>query len=237
MSLLSITQTVAPKFGIPAPNAAASSTDQNIQQLVSFINEEGQELSSRADWQILRNESTFTTVAAETQGSVTTLAGSDFNFMVNETFWNRSQRRPVFGPKSPAQWQQLKAQFVQGPWIQYTIRGGNILFTPVPAAGQSCYFEWISKNWATDSTGVTGKTAMTQDTDIAVLDERLIALGAMWRFKRAKLLAYDEDQEKYEKAVLDAISRDGSKAILNLHGSDADVYPGTIVPAGNWTIP
>ena len=234
MSLLSIAQTVAPKFGIPAPNAAASSTDQNIQQIVAFINEEGQELGARADWQILRREASFTTVATESQGLLTTIAGADFNFMVNETFWNRSQRRPVFGPKTAAEWQQLKAQFMQGPWIQYTIRGGAILFLPVPAAGQSCYFEWISKYWCTDASGVTGKTAMTNDTDVAVLDERIIALGAIWRFKRAKLLAYDEDKDKYERAVDDAIARDGSKPRLNLQGFQTDIFPAVVVPAGNW---
>lgn len=234
MSLLSIVQAVAVKFGIPSPGAAASSTDQNVQQIVAFVNEDGQELGSRAQWQNLRNEATFNTVATTSQGSLLTLCGADFNFIVNLTFWNRAQRRPIFGPKSPAEWQQLNAEFMQGPWIQYTIRNNNILFLPIPAAGQACYFEWCSKNWCTDSTGVTGKTAMTLDTDIAKLDERILALGAMWRFKKAKKLDWEGDFDKYEDAVNDAISRDGARARLNLVGSQNDIYPGVIIPAGSW---
>jgi hypothetical protein len=233
-TLLSIVQTIAPKFGLPSPNAAASSTDQNIQQIVAFVNEDGQELASRAAWQFLRNEATFNTVATESQGSVLTICGADFNFIVNDTFYNRSQRRPVFGPKSPQEWQNLKATFMQGPWIQYIIRGNNILFLPVPAAGQACYFEWCTDNWATDLAGVTGKPAMTVDTDIPKLDARLLALGALWRFKRAKGLDWEADFDKAEEAITDAISRDGAKPTLNLVGTQTDIYPGVIVPAGNW---
>jgi hypothetical protein len=237
MSLISITQSVAVKFGIPSPGAAASSTDQNIQQIVAFVNEDGQELGSRAAWQALRNEATFNTVATEVQGSLTTLCGPDFNFIVNETFWNRAQRRPVFGPKSPQEWQNLKATFMQGPWIQYIIRGNNILFLPIPAVGQACYFEWCSKYWCTDSTGVTGRTAMINDTDISKLDERLHVLGAMWRFKKAKKLEWQGDFEKYEAAVEDSISRDGARPRLDLQGQQTDIWPGIIVAAGNWGVP
>ena len=145
MSLLTIIQTAAPRFGIAVPNSAAGSSDQNIQQMVAFANEEGQELAAAHPWQALRYETHFTTLAAEDQGAVSTICTAvnpqaPFQSIVNETIWNRSQRRPIFGPKSPAEWQQLKAQFVQGPWYQYVIRGGHILFTPVASAGDSCYF-------------------------------------------------------------------------------------------------
>jgi hypothetical protein len=236
VSLLTIVQQAALRVGLVMSSAAAaSSTDQNILQLVGFVNEDGQELGSRPGWQNLTRESTFATVAAEDQGSILTLAGADFSYVLNDTMWNRSQRRPVFGPKNQAQWQQLKAQFVQGPWQQYRIRGNRVLFIPAPAAGQSIYFEWITKNWCTDASGVTGRTAMTADTDVSLLDERLHVLGAIWRFKAAKKLAYAEDLDKYENAVLDAIGRDAAKPRLTIDSSGmTDVSPVVIVPAGNW---
>lgn len=236
MSLLSIVQTAAPRLGLPLPGAAASSSDQNIQQIVAFVNEEGQELAARHPWQAIRKEATFTTLAVEVQGTMTSIAGTDFAYILNETIWNRSQRRPVFGPKSPAEWQQLKAQLVQGPWSQYVIRGNNLLFTPAPPAGQSCYFEFVSLNWATDSTGVSGKTAMMLDSDIGVLDERLLTLGCIWRFRQAKGLEFAAAAEKYEAAVIDAMARDGGKARLNLNGNRTDYFPGVFVSAGSWGI-
>lgn len=239
MSLLSITQTIAAKVLGTTPTsitAAVGSADSNIQQIVQFVNEEGRQLGARAAWQALSKEATFATLAQENQGSILTIAGADFLFVVNETFWDRSTRRPVFGPKTAAEWQQLKAQLMQGPWYQYTIRGNSILFIPVPAAGDNCYFEWVSKYWCTDSTGATGRVAMTDDTDIALLDEDIIALGGLWRFKQDKGLPWQEDADKYERAVADAIARDGVKARINLAGVQSDIYPGIIVPAGNWPI-
>lgn len=233
MSLLTIAQSVAVRIGVARPTIAASSADLQVQQIVEFINEEGQELAARHSWQALRYEANFTTAGAEDQGSILVIAGADFRSIVNETIWNRSQRRPIFGPKSPAEWQQLKAQFSQGPWYQYIIRNNHILFTPAAAAGQNCYFEWMSNNWA-QAGGGGGKSQMNDDGDLSLLDERLIRLGAIWRFQAAKGLESDVSFAKYDAAVNDAIARDGGAAILNLRGAADSFAPGVVVPAGNW---
>lgn len=235
MSLLSIVQSAALRVGLTKPAVVLSSTDPKVLQMAELVNEDGQELGARHTWQALTTESNFLTLNTEIQGAISALAGADFNFIVNETMWNRSQRRPIFGPRSDAQWQQLKAQFTSGPWIQYRIRDNNVLFLPAPAAGQSVYFEWVTKSWATDSTGATGKASMTSDSDVAKLDERLITLGAIWRFKAANRLDYAEDFRKCEDAIADAISRDAAKPILNLGGEPSYFYPGILVPAGSWT--
>jgi hypothetical protein len=216
---------------------AVGNADPKVIQMVELINEEGQELAARHNWQVLTQESTFTTVATESQGLITTIAGVDFNFVVNETVWNRSRQRPLFGPLSASQWQTVKAQFAQSPWGQYRIRGNTFLIYPVPVAGDSIYFEWCTKYWCTDTTGVTGRSAMTVDTDIGKLDERLLTLGGIWRWKKAQKLDFEGDQEKYEIAVNDAIARDGSKPILSLGGGGTDFFPGYLVRAGNYNVP
>jgi hypothetical protein len=173
-------------------------------------------------------------VSQENQGSIIALTGPDFNFVSNETMWDRTTRRPIFGPKSPPEWQQLKAQFMQGPWFQYRIRGNQLLFLPAIGFGDLIYFEWVSKYWCTAQGGMPGQTAMVLDTDIGVLDERLTTLGTIWRFKQAKGFPFEDAANKYEAAVADAIGRDKSKARLNLAGAQTDIYPGIVVPAGNW---
>lgn len=239
MSLLSMTQEIANKtIGTPASaiTTATGSADQNIQQMVSAVNEAGRQLGSRHPWQALRNEATFQTVATTIQGSVLTLCGPDFNFVVNETMWDRSQRRPVFGPKSPAEWQQLMAQVMQGPWYQFTVRGNNILFLPTPPAGDNIYFEWCTKFWATDVTGVTGKSKMTADTDVAKIDEDLLILEGIWLFKSWKGLPYAADQTRSEKFFSDLTTRDGVAGRRALSGRQNDMQPGVLVPAGSWPI-
>jgi hypothetical protein len=234
VSLLSIANSLTLKVLSQKTTAAAGAIDPKVLQAVEYINEAGQELAARATWQALTSESTFTTVATQSQGVITTLAGPDFAFMVNNTVWDRSRRRPLFGPDSDAQWQQRMAQFNQGPYLRYRIRGNQFLILPVPPAGDAIYFEWVTKYWATDVTGVTGKSSFTQDTDIAKLDERVITLDALWRFKKANNLAYDEDFNKAEDAINDLIVRDGSKPTLNLGGGQTDVLPAILVQAGSW---
>lgn len=234
MALLDVVKSVALKVGVTVPVVAASSVDQNIQQILGFANEAGQELAARNNWQELTKEATFSTVATESQGSIITLTGPDFGWVSNETMWDRSTKRPVFGPKVPAEWQQLKAQFVNGPWEQYRIRGNQLLFIPVPSVGDQIYFEWVSKYWAAASGTVGTQSAFVLDTDVSILDERLIALDTVWRFKQTKRLAYDEDFDKAQAAIADAISRNASMPTLNLSGPQGNIQPGVWIPAGNW---
>lgn len=331
MSLLSIVQAVAIKVGISKPISASASADANVQQLIGFANEAGQELSARYGWQELTKEASFScpglqgginlfsilsggtgyaaglsnvynfvpltggsgsgataTVAVtngvvtnvtltpvtqgsgylvgdvlsaanfnlgasgsglsikvtsvgltpqENQGSIQALTGPDFAWVLNETMWDRTTRRPVYGPKMAAEWQQLKAQLMQGPWWQYRFRGNQLLFIPPPAVGDQIYFEWISNYWvAATGTTVGIQNAFQQDTDISLLDERLITLDTVWRYKQTKRLAYDEDYDKAETAIADSIGRNGTKPRLNLAGAQTDIYPGVLVPAGNWGI-
>lgn len=179
---------------------------------------------------------TIAIVGVQNQGSIITLTGPDFNFVVNETFWDRTTRRPVFGPKSPAEWQQLLAQQMQGPWWQFTLRGGNLLMLPPPSPGDLIAFEWCSKYWCTNQAGTQGQTAMIADADVAKLDEDLLVLGGIWRFKKGNGLDYQADLDKAEGTFADMTSRDGVRPTLNMNGARDDVYPGILVPSGNWPI-
>lgn len=233
MSLLTILQTVMPQLGLTSPTSAISSPDPQVQQLVQLCNTEGKELAQRGDgWQALMQETTFTTVASESQGSLASIAPG-FKYVLNDTMWNRTLRRPVFGPMSGQRWEQLKAMVMQGPWNQYQIRGGNILFIPVPSAGQTVAFQYQSKNWVTLNAGGTG-SAWANDADTALLDEDIIALGLIWRWKRAKGFDYAEDFATYERNVTNALARDGVKDVLNMGDTVYDIYPGILVPSGSW---
>ena len=65
MSLLSIVQTVCQEVGIPVPNAAITSSDPQVQQMVALANREGRELASLsvkdACWSVLQKQYLLTT--------------------------------------------------------------------------------------------------------------------------------------------------------------------------------
>lgn len=226
---------VCRRLGLTAPASVSGSSDPGIIQFMGLANEEGQDLASRYPWQALQVESTFSTVATESQGTILSLAGSDFRYILNDIMWNRSLLRPVFGPLVPSDWQALKARNVTGPFTQFRIRGGLVRFIPTPVAGNTIAFEYISRNWVTVAAGGTSST-WTADADTGLLDEEIMTQGVLWRWQASKGLEYSESYNKYERLVVDAMARDGGKSQLNLGGGMNTFPAGVLVPIGNWNV-
>lgn len=239
MTALSIVKDVCVEIGLPDPTIALASTDAQITQLVRLLNKEGKELSARYAWQALVREVTFLTLAAESQGTIAAIitagdAGHAYRYIINETIWNRTKIWPVLGPKAPRNWQAYKSMNVTGPISEYRIMGGRLLFSPVPAAGETCAFEYVDRMWATDTTGVTYKQRVSVDSDLMLLDEDLMQQGLLWRWRAAKKLDYTEDFLTYERMVADAMARDGTKPTLSLCGPVNDYRPFVVMPIGSW---
>ena len=231
---LQIVQSVCRRIGILSPSAAVTSTDPMVQQIVELSNEEGRLQASDYTWQALQREATFTTVATQVQIAMSVVA-PDLEWMVNNTIWNRTLRRPVYGPDSQQDWQQAKALNINGPFNRFRVIADAINFYPVPAAGQECYFEYQSSHWVNDINGA-GFTTWQNDTDVTVLDDELVILGTIWRWKSAKGLAYSDDYAKYESRLKDFEGVDGTKPVLNMTGAKYEIQPVVIVPAGSWGV-
>jgi hypothetical protein len=236
MTLLSTIQDVADQIGLPRPSAVISSTDQSVRTLLALANLEGRILLKRHQWSALQKEATFVTLAAQDQGAISTIAPG-FDYILNETEWNRSQFRPLGGPLSPQDWQQLKAFSATGPYPMFRIWQGHLYLQPAPAAGLTGAFEYMSLNWC-QSSGGTGQSGWAADTDTGVLDETLMGMGVKWRFLQSKGLGYDEAFRDYEMMVNQAIARDGGRKRFNLAAEAGDYSPlnSVIAPDGNWMV-
>ena len=234
LNLLQTIQKVCKRIGILPPNAAFTSTDLQIQQLVELCEEEGQIQAARYQWQTLQTEAVFTTLAAQLQGTLATIAPG-CKYIVNDTIWNRTLRRPVYGPRTEQEWQQLKAIQINGPFNSFRIINDTINFYPNPVAGQSCAFEFISKNWINTVAGPTS-SFWTNDTDTAKLDDQLMLLGTRWRWKMAKGLDYSEDFATYEGIITDAMARDAGKPRISMNGCIDEIQPVVLIPAGSWGV-
>lgn len=235
MNLLETIQSAMRRSGLPAPSVAVLSTDANVQRMVELMHEEGRELASRYPWQKLINETALVSDGTGDFGVLDTIAPG-FDYIVNNTIWNLTTRRQVPGPVDASTWAQMIAQRMLGPWPNYRIYGNHLLTYPWCPSGQTIKFEYVSKYWIVDSTGVSGKEFATDDTDTFLIDPWTVALGCVWRWKQSTGMEYAEDFQKYERRVADLMSRDGSKAILNMTGGRTDLYPGVLVPSGNWMV-
>jgi hypothetical protein len=237
MTLLEVVQQFCLRSGIPKPTTVAGSTDTQILQIQALLEEEGNDLAARGDWESLTNEATLTTVATESQGVMTTIASNGFRHIKNKTIWDRTDRLPVIGPINQRQWQALKAVVMTGPRYQFRIRGGELLVNPVPVAGHDWAFEYISKNWIVNNTGMVFKNLFTADTDEFLLPDDLLLMGLRWRWMREKGLDYSELFATYEAQVKDAVGRDSGKETLYMDNTHQLASPGTFIPSGSWNIP
>lgn len=234
MSLLTLIQKAARRVGIPSPNVVATATDATVLQLLELAQQEGDELARYGDWRALRTEKTFTTVAAETQTD--TPIPTDFAGFIDDTFWNRSARRKLYGPVDPQQWQAWKSQSTFPLRDTFTLRGTSWLMQPTPTAGQTIAYEYRSANWC-QSSGGTAQSAWAADTDTGKLSERLMGLGIIWRFKQAHGLEWQTDHENYITEVDGELSRDKARKVIRMGDSvPSNRIPGLSIPEGYWSV-
>lgn len=237
MTLLTTVQYFCRRTGLPEPLDVAGSTDPQIKQVMALLEEEGQDLSMRADWEVLTLQAEHTTTAVEDQGAIEDIASNGFRSIKNDTIWDRTTILPVLGPMSPKNWQAMKALVTQGPRYRFRIRGGHLLVNPAPTAGDSWYFEYMSKNWILGSDGTTYKQYFTANDDTMLLPEDLLLLGLRWRYKKEKNLEYAEDFRTYEMQVKNALGNDGAKPVLYQDECGwQGPKPGIWVPDGSWSV-
>lgn len=231
MTFLEIIQRACRRVGLTAPDNAIGSTDENIVRMIELANEEGEGLSERYPWQALVREATHTTLATEDQGSILTIAGADFSYIVQGTFWNRTANQR-WNPVTQQDWQTMKSSGIAGPTPFYRVRGNKLLAMPVPTAGQTLAFEWVTNQWCQDSGG-DGQESWEADTDVPRLPGKLMLQGLVWRWKKAQGLEYAEDFNQYEAMLANMKARDGAKGTISLRGPSS---AGTNVPEGNWDV-
>jgi hypothetical protein len=224
MSLLTTVQDAAGRLGLDVPSSVISNTNENVVSLLRLANQEGKALARRYPWRVLTFEKTFTTTAAAIQASA---IPAGFDWLIPDTMYNRTSRRPVSGPVNAAEWQAAQAYLVTRVVDTFRMRGSDILITPTPAAGETIAYEYITKYWVDSSVadGVGDKVAFTVDTDTGLPDEELITLGIVWRFLQRRGLDYAEAMLDYERAFNEAAMRDGGKPRLNMDRGRSDRIP------------
>ena len=167
-------------------------------------------------WPILLKEHTFST----SSGTAAYALPADFDRLVNETVYNRSDNDIFSGPLTPAEYQlQNYGTASSGTTEKFRLKAAsNALkfeIDPTPSSTQTIGFEYVSSYYS-QSSGGTGQAAWAADTDTGILDESLFELGLTFRFKQAHGLSYDQDYREYQLELRQAISRQGSSPILSM---------------------
>ncbi len=240
MTCLSIIQ-MAASWVIPGsvPTSVFPSTDPQIVQLRTLLNEELTELRKWPDayWRKLIRQKTFVSVAAEVQTD--TPIATDYDYMIPNTMWDRTLSRPCWGPISPQDWQAWEARPILTSILWgFRLRGNDFLTAPIPPAGDTVAYEYISK-WAVYATGdvTPTKEYFTDDTDTTIFDETMMARGLRWRFVAAKGLDYREYYREWSGLVQREVSRSKGMGVLNTAYPTTWPLAGPYLPSFSWPGP
>jgi hypothetical protein len=217
MTCLSACQSALVRLVGKKPPTVFSSTEQTVVEIADLVNEVGTDIMKSHDWQALTK---IQSVAGNGTDTAFPLP-PDYDRMIlaqgvadaNSWFWGYTQVPDM------DTWIMIQNGFylgivAPGWWI---LTGGQFQFNPAPAAGATAQYPYVSKNFALDVGGAS-KSAFNNDNDTFLLDERLLTLGLIWRWRAQKRLEYAEDMQNYEIALSQAQARDRGATVIRSNG-------------------
>jgi len=234
MSLLTIIQGVALRCNYGSvPSTAFANTDPAIQLMVACAQDAGDEAVERVNWEKLKTQVPLTF----TGDGVTAAWPLPFGFQnlgPSTTFI--SSAYPTLhmpGPVNEEDLLVMKLLPVTAQPSVWRMVGGKIEFFPVLQPSEVASYVPTTGSWITGAAGNPySPVAWQADTDLSVIPERIIRLGAIWRWKMAKGLDYAEFMSDFE-AALDRISGEESTGRVIPMSTrmtfDSDTwFPGTV---------
>lgn len=238
-TILEIAQNFCRLYNLPVPAYLEGSTDAGVIQLRQMILDLGQEIRDSSKWEVCSRRSVWTSIQGEDQGALTTLFPEALDYILPQTFWDNTLRRPVYGPVSDYAWQQIKSMVPQTPLYQFRTMGGRLLiYGPMPA-GHELSLIYKTKNWVRVAASDPAEYTNTDiaDADEPVFDEKLFRHGFEYIWRRIKGMKYETEYQLFMSLVQATASKDSVKPVISMDGaSQPNLQPGIWVPAGNWQV-
>lgn len=211
MTVLSACQSAIARLVARRPASVFASDDEICVEIAELANEAATDIAKAHDWQAL-------TVLKSITGDGVTEAWplpDDYDRMVQGTdihsgTWTYMR---FANAGTLDNWLDLKALLPAIPPGFWHILQNQIDFVPTITSGEVARFYYVSNQWAR-AAGGNPKALFDNDTDTFVLDDRLLTLSLIWRWKSMKGNDYQEDIKNYDIALSQAMARDkGSRTI------------------------
>lgn len=230
-TLLQIVQAAANEITITAPSSVVSSIDDTAQALLAFANRSGYTLSLAGLWESLIKRNEFVTVAGQ-QGYD---FPSDYRKIIPSTQWNSDQRFRLYGPVTAQEWETI-VNYNNQTEVTYYFRifDGKFRLHPTPSQVQNLVYEYISSDWVLDADGTTTKSLFSADTDTTILDDDLIVMDIVWRYKKAKGFDYMEDKREFESMRNMRLGDSHSARVINM--ASGNVRFPVNIPEGSFAL-
>jgi len=174
---------------LPSPTPT-NDQDEAFIQLVGLLTGAGQELCELHPWQVLVRRYEINTNPANDGTSGSYDLPDDFNYMIDQTGWDRKNRVAIGGPLSAQDWTYLAGRDLVSQTIYASFRqvDGKIDIYPQPAPEDMLItFEYISRNWLMEQgQAIPNRDDIGAGSDLCVLDPQLTIKFLKLKFLQAK---------------------------------------------------
>ena len=234
-SVLGIVTAACSELGYDAPSTLAGNTDPDAAQFLALVQAVGEDLLQAADWSFLTTEGATITLAS---GQGAYVLPSDFDRLVGDTQWDRTNRWRTLGPDNPqeARWRRESVNSQIGPRRALRQVGNTVTCWPIPtSSGDVLAYDYVSNAFVVSGGGAVGNTAIAAgslqssfsfDTDTTLFRRRLMVRGVKFRWMAAKGFEATALEVDYESDKRSAIARDmgGGRVLSMASGRASDEH-------------
>ena len=188
-----------------APSSVIGNSDTGVQQRAALLQDIGDELAERYRWQSLNTPATIVCNGSTTLfGLPSGWGGLSEGESLQSTLF---PTLPVVGPITNEQMAAFRALPVSPLQPVWRVIDGKFEFYPAPASGEIYTYNYYSNLWIASATG-TPQAGFLADTDVSLIDEKVLISGLEWRWLKSKGLDYAEEFRRYEMRLSRAAGRD-----------------------------
>ena len=219
MTLQEILDSVLLESGMGTETAYVASNDDTVIRLVNLANRSARRIATGHDWQALLQTYSFS-LTDETSYDLPT----DIRAFIADTTFVDSYLFGVDMRTRPQLWHYLQVN-TTGTGPRYRMRVmDNKIEVYQPQSGDTISFEYLTDHPVMATDGTTSKKKFTLDSDTWRLDDDLLIMDLIWRYK--KLIGLPDWQLDIAESKAYARTVMGQEAAAKtIIGSDGSEYP------------
>lgn len=226
---------VLAESGITPPNDPFQSQDPAVIQMTYLLTSVGRQLLKLHEWEYMQRSWSFVTAGADTGKYA---LPDDFDRMIPQTGWSRTQRVRVPGSVTPQIWSYLRGRNLVSSTIYAVFREveDQLWLYPQPPdasvpEGLTIAFEYISRWWVGvrgESQGVPviipSKDSVGAAGDLVLFDPTMTERMLKLRFREARGMDSQAAQNEALQMFSSVTSQDVAGDVLNAAGM-SQPYP------------
>jgi len=213
MSILDVAKYVAPRIGLDVPTQFMASTDREMVELQELARDTATMIAQGTQWQKLSGLATITGDGVTEDWDLP----EDFDWMPDgNQIWSTRIQTPLTKVMTQDEWLEKLIRLNSSVLNEWIIYGGQLHIRLALASAEIAKYFYQSNNYVLS--GSTPQANFTADTETFRLDERLLKLGMIWRWKADKGVPYGEHLEDYETLKAQLIARDRGGTMLRVGG-------------------